>query len=100
MQKNTESLVFYFRLEQKEAKEKWGELWKLKTVVVEVHFTFKLIRRLRKMALELVSCVKMFDGFQKVFKHTSSETKTEMTFGVFMPSQAEEGGGYAWKDSL
>ena len=43
------------------------------------------------MALEQVSCVKMFDGLQKVFSHASSETKTKMTFGIFLPSQAEQG---------
>jgi len=43
------------------------------------------------MALEQVSCVKMFDGFQKVYSHVSSETKTKMTFGVFLPSQSEKG---------
>ena len=46
------------------------------------------------MALEQVSCVKMFDGFQKVFSHVSSETKTKMTFGVFLPKQSEEGNGW------
>ena len=50
-----------------------------------------------KMALEEISSVKMFDGLQKVFSHVSAETKTKMTFGVFLPKQIEEGNGVADK---
>ena len=43
------------------------------------------------MALEEVSSVKMYDGFQKVFSHESQETKTKMNFGIYLPKQIEEG---------
>merc|ERR1711887_80098 len=43
------------------------------------------------MSLEEVSCVKMFDGFQKVFSHASKETKTKMTFGIYLPKQVKDG---------
>ena len=43
------------------------------------------------MALEEVSSVKMYEGLQKVFSHVSVETKTKMTFGVFLPKQVNEG---------
>ena len=43
------------------------------------------------MVLEEVSSVKMYDGLQKVFGHVSSETKTKMTFGVYLPKQVKEG---------
>ena len=43
------------------------------------------------MALEEVSSVKMYDGFQKVFSHESLETKTKMNFGIYLPKQIEEG---------
>lgn len=38
-----------------------------------------------------VSSVKMFDGLQKVFSHQSRETKTKMTFGIYLPPQCQEG---------
>ena len=44
-----------------------------------------------KMALEEISSVKMYEGFQKVFSHVSAQTKTKMTFGVFLPKQVNEG---------
>jgi len=43
------------------------------------------------MALEQVSSVKMYDGYQKVFCHESKETKTKMTFGIYLPPQVAEG---------
>lgn len=43
------------------------------------------------MALEEVSSVKMFNGFQKVFSHPSQETKTKMTFGIYLPPHVEKG---------
>lgn len=38
------------------------------------------------MALELVSSVKCFNGFQKVFKHVSSELSCAMNFSVYLPN--------------
>ena len=43
------------------------------------------------MALETVSTAKSFGGTQGVYKHSSTETGTEMVFSVFVPPQA--GGG-------
>jgi len=42
------------------------------------------------MALEQVSSAKCFGGFQKVFKHKSSELKCDMNFAVYIPPQAEK----------
>lgn len=39
--------------------------------------------------MEQVSSNKCFDGFVKFFKHQSSSVKTDMTFSVFIPPQAE-----------
>lgn len=39
--------------------------------------------------MEQVSANKCFDGYVKFFKHSSSSVKTEMTFSVFVPPQAE-----------
>jgi S-formylglutathione hydrolase len=41
------------------------------------------------MTLEAVSSNRCFGGRQLVFRHQSGETKTQMTFGVFLPPQAE-----------
>lgn len=41
--------------------------------------------------MEQVSSNKCFDGYVKFFKHQSSSVKTEMTFSVFIPPQAEKG---------
>ncbi|CAK9089602.1 S-formylglutathione hydrolase (FGH) (Esterase D) [Durusdinium trenchii] len=41
------------------------------------------------MALKLVKQNKAFGGWVKQFKHASSATKTEMTFSVFLPQEAE-----------
>lgn len=38
------------------------------------------------MTLETLSTNKAFDGVQGVYKHRSAETKTEMTFSVFVPA--------------
>jgi len=35
-----------------------------------------------------VSSTKSFGGFQKVYKHESSETKTEMKFAIYLPPKA------------
>lgn len=43
------------------------------------------------MVLEEVSSVKMYEGLQKVFSHVSSETKTKMTFGIYLPKQVKDG---------
>merc|ERR550534_3069499 len=40
------------------------------------------------MALTQKSTVKCFGGEQKVFTHESTETKTTMTFGVYLPAKA------------
>jgi len=46
------------------------------------------------MALELVSSAKCYNGFQKVFKHLSSELHCSMNFSVYEPFAAtSEGGG-------
>ena len=41
-------------------------------------------------ALNGVSSVKCFGGFQKVFEHESSELKCRMKFSVYLPPQVEE----------
>jgi S-formylglutathione hydrolase len=41
--------------------------------------------------MELVSEWKSFGGAQRVYRHASSSTKTEMTFSVFVPPQASAG---------
>ncbi|XP_036370427.1 LOW QUALITY PROTEIN: S-formylglutathione hydrolase-like [Octopus sinensis] len=41
--------------------------------------------------LEQVSSNKCFGGFQKVFKHSSSELKCEMKFGIYLPAKSEFG---------
>ncbi|MBV9882802.1 MAG: S-formylglutathione hydrolase [Sphingomonadaceae bacterium] len=43
------------------------------------------------MALETVSTNKSHGGIQGVYRHHSAETKTDMTFSVFVPPQAEAG---------
>ncbi|HJQ16643.1 MAG TPA: S-formylglutathione hydrolase [Allosphingosinicella sp.] len=43
------------------------------------------------MALETVSTAKSFGGTQGVYKHSSTETGTEMVFSVFVPPQAAGG---------
>jgi S-formylglutathione hydrolase len=43
------------------------------------------------MALETISTNKSWGGIQGVYKHASLETGTDMTFSVFVPSQAEGG---------
>ena len=40
--------------------------------------------------MEQVSANKCFEGWVKFYKHQSPSTKTEMTFSVFIPPQAEE----------
>jgi S-formylglutathione hydrolase len=41
--------------------------------------------------LDIVSQTKCFEGTQGVYRHMSRATGTEMTFGVYLPPQAEEG---------
>eukprot|EP00106_Octopus_bimaculoides_P012463 XP_014779905.1 PREDICTED: S-formylglutathione hydrolase-like [Octopus bimaculoides] len=41
--------------------------------------------------LEQVSSNKCFGGLQKVFKHSSSELKCEMKFGIYLPGKSEFG---------
>ena len=43
------------------------------------------------MNVETVSTVKSFGGTQGVYRHDSAETKTAMTFSVYLPPQAESG---------
>jgi len=38
------------------------------------------------MAVELVSSVKCFNGFQKVFKHVSAELSCAMNFSIYLPN--------------
>jgi S-formylglutathione hydrolase len=42
------------------------------------------------LSLELVSQTKSFGGHQGVYRHLSRETKTPMTFSVYLPPQAAE----------
>ncbi|TAL37699.1 MAG: S-formylglutathione hydrolase [Phenylobacterium sp.] len=42
--------------------------------------------------METVSTNRMFGGVQGVYRHQSRETKTPMTFSVFLPPQAAEAG--------
>ena len=44
------------------------------------------------MSLELVSQTKSFGGHQGVYRHSSRETKTPMTFSVYLPPQAAGAG--------
>ena len=44
------------------------------------------------MKLEIVSENKSFGGRQLVVRHPSSATGTDMTFSIFLPPQAEQGG--------
>ena len=44
------------------------------------------------MTIEIVSENKAHGGRQLVVRHPSSATSTEMTFSIFLPPQAEEGG--------
>ena len=44
------------------------------------------------MSLEIVSDNRSHGGRQLVVKHASSATSTDMTFSIFLPPQAEEGG--------
>jgi S-formylglutathione hydrolase len=45
------------------------------------------------LSLELVSQTKSFGGHQGVYRHASRETRTPMTFSVYLPPQAAESGG-------
>jgi len=44
------------------------------------------------VSLEIVSENKAYGGRQLVLRHSSHATSTEMTFSIFLPPQAEEGG--------
>lgn len=41
--------------------------------------------------MEVVSETRCFDGVQGVYRHPSKATGTEMTFGLFMPQEAQDG---------
>ena len=43
------------------------------------------------MSLETIATNRMFGGVQGVYRHVSAETGTDMTFGVYIPPQAEKG---------
>lgn len=43
------------------------------------------------MSLETIATNRMFGGVQGVYRHASAETGTDMTFGVYIPPQAEKG---------
>lgn len=43
------------------------------------------------MALEIVSRWRCFGGEQRIYRHASAETKTDMRFAAFVPSQAAQG---------
>ena len=44
------------------------------------------------MAIELIENIRSFGGEQRRYKHVSRETSTEMTFSVYLPPGAENGG--------
>jgi S-formylglutathione hydrolase len=44
------------------------------------------------MTMETLSSAKSFGGTQLACRHASRETGTEMTFGIYLPPQAEAGG--------
>jgi S-formylglutathione hydrolase len=44
------------------------------------------------MSLENLSCQKSFGGWHKRYKHRSKTLNCDMTFAVYLPPQAEEGG--------
>jgi S-formylglutathione hydrolase len=44
------------------------------------------------MTLETLSSAKSHNGIQQVWRHTSRETGTEMTFSIFLPPQAFDAG--------
>ena len=41
--------------------------------------------------MQLVSQNRSFGGTQSVFRHWSNACQTEMTFGLYLPPQAEHG---------
>ncbi|ELT97779.1 hypothetical protein CAPTEDRAFT_21698 [Capitella teleta] len=41
-------------------------------------------------SLTQTACNKIFGGWQKIFTHDSSETKCKMTFGIYLPPQADD----------
>ncbi|HYI41087.1 MAG TPA: S-formylglutathione hydrolase [Allosphingosinicella sp.] len=43
------------------------------------------------MTLETLSCAKSFGGTQLACRHSSRETGTDMTFGIYLPPQVEAG---------
>src|SRR4028119_359268 len=43
------------------------------------------------MTLETLSSARSFGGTQLVCRHSSRETGTDMTFGIYLPPQAEAG---------
>ncbi|MEZ5835185.1 MAG: S-formylglutathione hydrolase [Geminicoccaceae bacterium] len=43
------------------------------------------------MSLEQINAWKSFGGWQKVFRHASTETGTDMAFSIFLPRSAERG---------
>ena len=44
------------------------------------------------MSLENLSCQKSFGGWHKRYKHHSDVLGCDMTFAVYLPPQAEQGG--------
>src|SRR5471030_3535358 len=44
------------------------------------------------MTLENISCQKSFGGWHKRYKHSSHVLGCDMTFAVYLPPQAEQGG--------
>ncbi|XP_068686796.1 S-formylglutathione hydrolase-like isoform X1 [Montipora foliosa] len=53
-----------------------------------VHKIYRTIVNRYDMELEEISSAKCFGGYQKVFKHHSSELKCDMKFGVYVPPHA------------
>ncbi|KAJ7384278.1 hypothetical protein OS493_022912 [Desmophyllum pertusum] len=59
-----------------------------------VHISCKSLASRTNMALEQVSSTKTFGGFQKVFKHKSSELQCDMNFGSLCPSFRQKKGKF------
>lgn len=54
-----------------------------------VKFGVEFIRKVGTMALQQVSCNKIFGGYQKVFSHPSKELACDMKFAIYLPPESE-----------
>lgn len=58
---------------------------------IEAAHRLSIIKQLDVTKMEQINAWKSFGGWQKVFKHASSETGTHMTFSAFLPPAALTG---------